>query len=68
MTVLLTDCLPRPQAGMTSLHVAAGEGHVAVVEQLLAAGANKEAKNMVRVGGGWKTRIGRDRGATRTCV
>ena len=49
-------CLPdrfrAPQAGMTSLHVAAGEGHVAVVVQLLAAGVNKEAKNMVRGGGG----------------
>ena len=37
-----------PQSGEMPLHHAAVEGHAAVVEQLLAAGAAKDAKNGVR--------------------
>ena len=36
------------QNGATPLHLAAREGHAAKVEQLLAAGANTEAKDKVR--------------------
>ena len=51
------ECLPErcraPQAGDTPLHQAAEKGHAAVVEQLLAAGAAKNAKDEVRgVGSG----------------
>ena len=37
------------QDGCTLLHVAAQEGHASVVELLLAAGADKDAKNAVSV-------------------
>ena len=40
-----------PQNGDTALHLAAMMGHATVVEKLLAAGADKEAKNMVRRAG-----------------
>ena len=47
-----------PQCGETPLHRAAQRGHVAVVEQLLAAGAAVEAKDQVgvgtRIGEGWR--------------
>ena len=36
------------QYGHTPLHVASGSGHIAVVQELLAKNANKEAKNKVR--------------------
>ena len=38
------------QAGLTPLHRAAMKGHTAVVDTLLAAGADKDAKNNVRCG------------------
>ena len=40
-----------PQGGTTPLHSAALRGHAAVVEQLLAAGAAKDAKDAVRGSG-----------------
>jgi hypothetical protein len=40
-----------PQSGTTPLHMAAEEGHAAVVGALLAAKADKEAKDQVRGGG-----------------
>ena len=44
-------CLPdrcrAPQKGETPLHRASRKGHAAVVEQLLAAGADTEAKDVV---------------------
>jgi len=55
-----------PQNGCTPLHVAAGKGHAAVVEKLLAAGAATHATDEVRREGGCGTRIGADRGATCT--
>ena len=47
-----------PQDGCTLLHVAAQEGHASVVELLLAAGADTDAKNAVRVPGSCGMRIG----------
>ena len=44
---------------MTPLHLAAKIGHATVVEQLLAAKADVEAKGMVRGQGGCGTRVGR---------
>ena len=37
-----------PQHGYTPLHLAVSNGHAAVVEKLLAMGANTEAKDKVR--------------------
>ena len=48
----LPDRCPAPQSGRTPLHRAAVFGHAAVVEQLLAAGAETEAKDDVRREGG----------------
>ena len=49
-------CLPdrcrAPQRGRTPLHLAADEGHAAVVGQLLAAKADMETKNHVKGQGG----------------
>ena len=55
-TITCTRCLPERfrvlqvmgHKEMTPLHCAVFCGHVAVVEMLLAAGADKEAKNKVR--------------------
>lgn len=41
-----------PQFGKTPLHTAAMRGYAAVVGQLLAAGADKDATDKVRKGGG----------------
>ena len=49
-----------PQDEDTPLHLAALRGHAAVVGMLLAAGADKEALNLVSGGGGRKG--GRDAG------
>ena len=48
-----------PQRGRTPLHLAAYYGHAAVVGALLAAKADKEAKDQVK-GGGW-CRVSRGR-------
>lgn len=47
--------LPCLQDGNTPLHLAATEGHAKVVEVLLAAGADKQAVDMVRRV--WYTRV-----------
>ena len=47
----LPDRCPAPQDGGTPLHQAAAAGRVAAVEQLLAAGAEKDVKD-VEVGQG----------------
>ena len=44
----LCECCSAPQSGNTPLHMAANNDHAAVVEKLLASGADKEAKNVVR--------------------
>ena len=62
----LPDRCPALQSGQTPLHRAAYSGHAAVVEQLLAVGADVEAKDEVRGEGGTETRIGRGRGAPHT--
>ena len=49
-----------PQREMTPLHMSAAMGHMAVVEQLLALGADKDAKDKVR-GACWGGRAGRGR-------
>ena len=41
-----------PQIGKTPLHLAADNGHAAVVGALLAEGADKDAKDKVRGAGG----------------
>ena len=43
----LTERCRAPQDGDTPLHIAALKGHATVVEQLLAAGADMEAKDVV---------------------
>ena len=48
----LPDRCPAPQIGRTPLHYAAIYSYAAVMEQLLAAGAEKDARNNVRGGGG----------------
>jgi ankyrin repeat protein len=40
---------PAPQIGWAPLHNASGQGHLAVVEALLAKGADVEAKNVVSI-------------------
>ena len=51
--VLPERCRAPQMVGRTPLHEAAGGGHAAVVEQLLAAGAAKDVKDPVRgVGSG----------------
>ena len=58
-------CLPErcwaPQTGFTPLHLAADNGHASVVEHLLKAGADKEAKDPVswEQGGGCQMRMRR---------
>ncbi len=43
-------CIPsRAQSDKTPLHYAAGEGHASIVTELLAAGADINAKDEVRV-------------------
>ena len=42
------DLCRSPQSEDTPMHYAAGQGHAAVVEKLLAAGAKLEAKGQVR--------------------
>ena len=55
-------CMQDPDMifGMTPLIMASNQGHLEVVQALLAAGANKEAKylGMVRGGGSWEVRGG----------
>ena len=48
----LPDRCPAPQLGYTPLHLAVEGGHAEVVEQLLAARADVEAKNQVKWEGG----------------
>ena len=48
-----------PQDGNTPLHLAADNGHAAFVGALLAAKADKEAKENVRGGGGCRASRGR---------
>ena len=52
MRVRVSERCHSPQLGNTPLHHAARQGHVVVVEQLLLAGADKEAKGKVRREGG----------------
>ena len=55
----LSEHCRAPQDGLTPLLFAALQGHAAVVEQLLAAEANKEAKDTVswERGGGCQMRM-----------
>ena len=57
--VRLIESCRAAQNGHMPLHLAAVEGHAAVVEQLLAAKADKEAKNVVsgERGGGCQMRM-----------
>ena len=48
----LPDCCRSPQNGKTPLHLAVTNGNASVVEQLLAAKADMEAKDKVRGQGG----------------
>ena len=63
-------CMPErcraPQGGDTPLHRAAIEGHAAVVEQLLAAGAAVDTKD--KVGGEWDADRGGLGDRTQLCV
>ena len=55
VTRFVPGCLPErsraPQNGSTPLHSAALGGHAVVVDKLLAAGAEKDARDKVRVRG-----------------
>ena len=62
----LPECCRAPQSGSTPLHRGAMHGYVAVVEQLLAAGAAVDAKDKLRGGGG--TDRGGLGGRTQLCV
>ena len=52
---------PPPRAGWSPLHVAAQDGHTAIAEALLAAGANV---NLQEVDGAWARGGGAGRAAT----
>ena len=62
-------CLPEhcraAQAGLTPLHRASGNGHLTVVDQLLAAGADPGAECKVRPAGDERMQVEQGRGQTR---